>query len=125
MEASFVISDPKTGKSYHLKRDNSRLIGLKIGDKVHGEMIDLPGFEFEITGGSDFAGFPMRKGISQQRKRILISSKSPGFKRKLHKGEKRRITVAGEVIHEKTAQINLKLIKGDNLEEKIGGGKEQ
>lgn len=121
MEISFVIGC-KDGRCYHLKKDVPQIIGLKIGDKINGELLDLPGYEFEITGGSDFAGFPMKKGITSARKRILVSGKTTGIKRKLKKGEKRRITVAGEIIHEKTAQVNLKVIKegSKKLDELLG-----
>ncbi len=125
MEVSIVIGDTKTGKSYHIKKDLKPFIGMKIGDKVRGELLDLTGYEFEITGGSDYAGFPMRKGIESHRKRILVSGKTVGFKRKLHKGERRRITVAGQMVHEKTAQINLKVIKyGEKSLEELFGKKE-
>ena len=62
-EFKIVISDPKKGKSLQreLKDDAAKgLVGKKIGDTFKGELIDLPGYEFKITGGSDKAGFPMR-----------------------------------------------------------------
>ena len=62
--ASFkvVISDPKVGKTVQkeVKDDAAgRFLGLKIGDKVRGELLDLSGYEFEITGGADFARIPI------------------------------------------------------------------
>lgn len=110
-EVSIIIGNPKDGKSYAIKKDLKPFIGKSIGDKVRGEVIDIAGYEFEITGGSDNSGFPMRKDISGNRGKILVSGKTIGFKRKTHKGEKRRVTVAGRMIHEKTAQINLKVVK--------------
>jgi len=113
MEIKVVISDPKTGKSYQRivkDADAKRFVGLKIGDKVRGEIINLAGYEFEITGGSDYAGFPMRKDVpGTLRKRILAVS-GIGF-RKIGKGIKQRKTVAGNTIHEKTSQVNLKILK--------------
>ncbi len=112
-EFKLNIGDPKTKKI--LKKDlkegeTKPLIGLKIGSKVKGEIIDLPGYEFEITGGSDSSGFPMRKDVEgNQRKKVLIVS-GVGI-RKNRAGNKRRVTVAGNTVHDKTVQINLKVIK--------------
>ena len=50
------------------------LDGMKIGDKVNGDLVEMPGYELVITGGSDNAGFPMRKDIQGSgRKRPLLS----------------------------------------------------
>lgn len=112
-ELKLNIGDPQTKKilKKELKDSDAKpMIGLKIGDKVKGEILDLPGYEFEITGGSDYAGFPMRKDVmGSQRKRILIVS-GVGI-RKNNKGNKRRITVAGNTIHDKTVQVNMKVTK--------------
>ena len=108
-----VISDPKTGKSYQREvkdQDAKGIAGLKIGDAVKGELIELTGYEFIITGGSDNAGFPMRKDVtSSARKRVLITR---GFGlRKARKGMRVRRTVAGNAVTDKTAQVNLKITK--------------
>jgi small subunit ribosomal protein S6e len=108
-----VISNPKSGISVQkeLKDPGSKkLIGLKITDKIKGELIDMNGYEFEITGGSDYCGFPMRRDVGgAQRKRILATS-GVGIK-KSEKGKKIRKSVCGNTIHAKTVQINLKVIK--------------
>ena len=111
-EFKLTIADPKTGKCVQRQVEGDavkNLIGLKIGDNVKGEVVDLPGYEFELTGGSDFCGFPMRKGIQGARKRVLIG-KGVGFKGG-KKGIRRRKTVCGEVVNNKIVQINLKIIK--------------
>ncbi len=112
VEFKLTIGDPKTGKCYQRTVSENAakaFIGLKIGDSVKGELIDLTGYEFLITGGSDFCGFPMRKGIAGVRKRILVE-KGVGF-RGGKKGIRRRKTVCGEAINEKISQINLKILK--------------
>jgi small subunit ribosomal protein S6e len=112
VEFKLTIGDPKTGKCYQKtvsENDAKSFIGLKIGDTVKGESINLTGYEFLITGGSDFCGFPMRKGIAGARKRILVE-KGVGF-RKGKKGIRRRKTVCGEAVNEKISQINLKILK--------------
>lgn len=112
VEFKLTIADSKTGRCMQktvAEKAAEGFIGLKIGDAVKGEVIDLAGYEFLITGGSDFCGFPMRKGISGTRKRILIE-RGVGF-RGGRKGMRKRKTVCGEVIHDKMSQINLKITK--------------
>lgn len=114
MEFKLNIGCPKTKKCIkkELKdTDCKPLIGKKINEVLKGEAIDFPGYEFKITGGSDASGFPMRYDVdSAQRKRILISS-GVGLKKKKRKGIRLRRTVAGSIIHEKTAQVNMKILK--------------
>ena len=69
------IADPKSGKTYQTeaKEQAARgFIGMNLGENVKGEAFDMPGYEFLITGGSDFCGFPMRKGILGIRKKITL-----------------------------------------------------
>src|SRR3989338_656447 len=111
MDVKIGIADPKTGKSYAKDvkdPDARRFLGMKIGDNVKGELMDMTGYEFTITGGSDSAGIPMRKDLNGiARKRILAVSGvgiKPG-----RRGMKQRKIVAGNTIYERTAQINLKI----------------
>ncbi|MBU0472280.1 MAG: 30S ribosomal protein S6e [Nanoarchaeota archaeon] len=112
-EYKINIGDPKTGKS--LKKDivgieAKEFLSKKIGDKVTGSKIGFPGYEFEITGGSDSSGFPMRKDvIGVGRKKVLITC-GVGTRHK-RKGTRLRRTVAGNTIGQKTVQINLKILK--------------
>ncbi len=111
-EFKLTIADPKTGKCTQKVAEGDatkNFVGLKVGDTIKGETIDLTGYEFVITGGSDFCGFPMRKGISGARKRVLIG-KGVGF-RGGKKGIRRRKTVCGETINDNIVQINLKITK--------------
>ena len=105
------ISDP-SGKTFQREvKDNLArpFIGLNIGETVKGDSIEVSGYEFQITGGSDYCGFPMRKGILGLRKKITIYG-GVGFRGDA-KGIKRRKTVCGHKIHEKISQINLKVTK--------------
>ena len=68
MVFKLVISDGKSGLSVQKELDDKAtksLIGLKIGDSVNGELIDLQGFELQLTGGSDYCGFPMRNDVQE------------------------------------------------------------
>ena len=85
-------------------------MGLKIGDNVKGEVLNLAGYEFQITGGSDFAGFPMRSDVPGILRKKVYAVSGIGLKKK-EKGLKQRKTVAGNIIYDKTAQVNLKVVK--------------
>ena len=113
------ISEPSTGKTFQKEvKDNfaTPFIGLNIGEKINGDLIEMNDYELQITGGSDYCGFPMRKGILGLRKKITILG-GVGY-RVTGKGIKRRKTVCGHKVHERISQINLKVIKQGN--KKIG-----
>ena len=112
--ASFklCISDPSTGRTFQKEvKDNlaNPFIGLNIGETINGDKIEINGYELQITGGSDYCGFPMRKGILGQRKKITLYG-GVGF-RGAAKGIKKRKTVCGHKIHERISQINFKVVK--------------
>ena len=109
------ISDPSTGKTFQREvKDNMArpFIGLNIGEAIKGDSFEFNGYEFQITGGSDYCGFPMRMGILGQRKKIALYG-GIGFKG-AGKGIKKRKTVCGHKIHEKISQVNLKVTKAGN-----------
>ena len=86
MDIKIVISDPKTGKSVQreLKDDAvNPVMGLKIGDTLKGDSVSLEGFEFRITGGSDSAGFPMRKDVPGTGRKKILSIKGIGVSNKM------------------------------------------
>lgn len=117
MEIKLVIADQKSGKCIQKSLDDSTgqsIYNLKIGSVFKGELINLPGYEFEITGGSDDAGFPMHKSINTARRYKLLTYPGVGFRGKgdyKKKGLRLRKTVAGNMVHEKTTQVNVKIIK--------------
>ena len=106
------ISDPSTGKTFQKEVKDSMakpFMGLNIGESITGDNFELTGYEFQITGGSDYCGFPMRRGILGLRKKIALYG-GIGF-RGAEKGIKKRKTVCGHKVHDKIAQINLKVTK--------------
>jgi small subunit ribosomal protein S6e len=112
VEFKLNLNDPKTGLSYkkEVKDQNAKaFLGKMIGESIKGEAIDMQGYEFEITGGSDNCGFPMRSGILTPRKK-LYAFEGVGLKRKA-RGIMQRKTVCGMVINDKITQINLKITK--------------
>lgn len=110
-EMKIVINDAKTGKSYkkELSSDEgSVFMGRKIGDKVEGSSFGFGGYEFQITGGNDNSGFPMRRDMEGTRKKKALLTKGPGVKIK-RKGMKKRKTIAGNTVYQSTSNINLKI----------------
>jgi len=119
-EIKFVISDPKTGKSYQKALTDDSIQGKKLGDLISGTYFGLPGYELQITGGSDTAGFPMRKSTDGLGRRKLVLNSGPGYRRKKravrfkekpHYHLSKRKTIRGNTISPFTAQINLKISK--------------
>ena len=125
-EFKIVISEK--GKSYakNLTNEESEIfLDKKLKDKVRGDHLGFKDYEFEITGGSDKEGFPMRfdlEGIG--RKKILITKGKVGA-RIDKKGLRLRKAVRGNTINQLTSQINLNVIKaGTKALEEIFGKKE-
>ena len=120
-----IVLGSKDGKCYQKEiksPEADHLLKRRIGDKISGDLLGLSGYEFLITGGSDKCGFPMRKGIQEPRKLVLIG-KGVGFsgkkrvlskkkkRAKTQKGLIRRRTVCGEMITKIIHQVNLKVTK--------------
>jgi small subunit ribosomal protein S6e len=118
-----VVIGTKDGKCVQREvkeAEAEKLVGKKIGEKIAGDDIGLAGYEFELTGGSDYCGFPMRKDVrGPGRKRILAVS-GVGLKKK-RKGMRQRKTVRGNTVSDKITQINLKVLKEGK--EKLGAPK--
>lgn len=113
MDLKVVIGDPKTGRSLQkvLSEESAKpLFGKKIGETVKGELFDLSGYEFIISGGSDLAGFPMRKDLPGTGRKRILTTHSRGVHIR-EKGVRIRKSVAGNTIFANTAQINLKVTK--------------
>jgi len=73
---AFKINISHKGRTFKLETENESLIRMKIGDKINGDLIspDFDGYELEITGTSDIAGFPGIKG--EIAPKIKLSDKS-------------------------------------------------
>lgn len=123
-ELKVVVSDPKSGKSYQKVFDNEGFLGMKISQKLDGGLINLPGYELEITGGSDSSGFPMRSDVPGTLRRKPLLTSGPGItKKKLdRKGKRRRVSIAGNTVAVNTAQLNVKVVKlgSKSIEELYG-----
>ena len=98
-------------KLIQIEENKFNFEGMKIGDIIKGGLIGFPNYEFEITGGSDASGFPMRKDVhGPVKKRILVSKRGIGYKPK-RKGQKRRKMVRGNEVSYDMTLLNLKVVK--------------
>lgn len=114
-ETKINIGDKKTQKTFNktlTEEQLTALSGKKLGETIKGDLIGLPtGYELVIQGGSDSAGFPMRRDVNGiARKKILIVG-GVGLRKTKYKGNKIRKMVAGNTINSTTAQINCKVTK--------------
>ena len=110
-EFRYVISDPKTGKTYQKTLEELHFAGKKIGETVPGSQLGLTGYELQITGGSDNAGFPMLGHLEGPGRRALLLARGPAAREIKKPGMRLRKTVVGNTISPSTAQINLKVSK--------------
>jgi len=123
----------KTGKTFKLESEAPELIGKAIKEKINGIDIssDLNGYEFEITGASDKAGFTSSENVEGiALKKVLLTYGKGLHKRPKKEGKKKRSnftprglrmrkTMRGKIISPEISQINLKILKQGhkNLEE--------
>jgi len=109
-----VLSEPKTKKSYNVEADEKiklHLLGKKIKDEVDLSSIST-GLKGVITGGSNKEGFPMHIKLDSENSKKILTTNGIGFKAD-RKGERRRVRVAGRIVTQTTAQVNMKLTAGD------------
>ncbi|MEM3091129.1 MAG: S6e family ribosomal protein [Candidatus Pacearchaeota archaeon] len=115
----------KSGKTWKLESEAEEIIGKELHQKVLGKEIsrELEGYEFEITGASDKAGFTSHEDVQGiGLKKILLTYGKAMHKRPRKEGKKKisnpkpkglrlRKTVRGKVISPEIVQINLKVLK--------------
>jgi small subunit ribosomal protein S6e len=109
MAIKIIIGSKGKSKTVELT-DVKSLMGKKIGDVFKGEIIDMTGYEFQITGASDNAGFPLRKDVDGPLRKKILAVQGIGLKKKA-KGIKQRKTVTGNTISQSTAAVNVKVAK--------------
>ena len=119
---AFKINVAYKGKTFKVETENESLVGYSIGDKIEGKEFseDLEGYEIEITGTSDKAGFTGMTNIDGPNLHKALLNYGTGMHKK-PKGEKKtnkkpnglRLTktVRGKEISLDTVQINTKVLK--------------
>lgn len=106
-----TVNDVKAGRSVSIELEKGResvFIGKKVGDKIDGGLVGLAGYSLAIAGGSDNAGFPMRKDIAGQKHVKAVLSGRPGL-RGAAKGYRKAKLVTGNAVSPLTHQLNLKI----------------
>src|SRR3989344_4420547 len=115
----------KSGKTYKMELESEELLGKELGSVLQGKDLspDLIGYELEITGTSDKAGFTSMKDVpGVGLKRVLLTYGKGLHKRPRKEGKKMksnmkphglrmRRTVRGRAISADITQINLKVLK--------------
>jgi small subunit ribosomal protein S6e len=119
---TFKINISHKGKAFKLETEGEKLVGHSIGDKISGKEFspDLEGYEIEITGTSDKAGFTglveidgpdLRRVLLRYGKGMHKKPKGEGKINRKPKGLRLRKTVRGKEISSETVQINSKVLK--------------
>jgi small subunit ribosomal protein S6e len=109
---TFKLNISEKGKAWNLEIAEEVLSGKSIGDKIEGKELkpELEGYELEITGGSDIAGFPLSKDVEGIGLKGVLLKKGWGM-RDNRKGLRLRKTARGKVLSSSTAQVNLNVTK--------------
>jgi small subunit ribosomal protein S6e len=124
MDFRVVISDSNSGKAYQTELKDpgaGKFLGRRIGDKVDGDILGLPGYSVQITGGSDREGFPMRADLPGTRRRKILVAGGTGYHPDAE-GKRKRKSIHGKEISADIGQINVKVVEAGSkpLEELLG-----
>ncbi|MBI3587702.1 30S ribosomal protein S6e [Candidatus Micrarchaeota archaeon] len=106
-----IANDVKNGVSFQKevpKEKEGALAGKHIGEKLDGGIIGMTGYTLQITGGSDNAGFPMRKDVPGQKRQKVYLTGGTGAKHVRH-GNRIKKIVSGNTIGTITMQVNAKI----------------
>lgn len=108
-----IVISEQSGKSYQLEIPKDReasIAGMKIGDKLDGNLIGAAGYVLELTGGSDGSGFPMRRDVQGAARKFSLIGEGVGFNAE-RKGERRRKHVRGNTYSADVVQVNAKVVQ--------------
>ncbi|TBU11002.1 ribosomal protein S6 [Hamiltosporidium tvaerminnensis] len=98
------------------RKVEQRLYDQKIGNTFEGSILgpEYNGYVFEITGGDDRQGFPMRRGVpSSARVRLLLKKGDKGYRCR-RDGCRRRKSVRGEIVSSEISVLSVIIVqKGD------------
>lgn len=124
MDFRVVVSDPKSGKAYQVELKDpgaGKLLGKRIGDKIEGDLLGMPGYSVQVTGGSDREGFPMRADLPGTKRRKILLSGGAGY-HPIAEGKKKRMSIHGRDIAPDIGQINVKVVESGakSIEELLG-----
>lgn len=100
------------GKTWKIEVSTDSLIGKSLGETLKGNELsaDLEGYELKVAGASDSAGFPHKSDVEGSALRRVLLKRGWGMHDNTE-GMRRRKTVRGKQISEKTVQLNLIIVK--------------
>ena len=115
----------KDGKTFKLEAEAPGIVGKELHGRFNGKEIspDLDGYELEITGASDKAGFTAMKDVEGVGLKKVLLTYGKGMKKRPRREGKKKVgrnrpkglrlrkTVRGKAISESIVQINLKVLK--------------
>lgn len=121
-----VLSDAKSGRSAQMELTMDKatpLLNRKIGEIVDGSFLNLTGYKFKITGGSDTSGFPMDRSVEGTAK---VRAMRVVAKSGREKGQYKRKSIRGNLISVDTAQVNMMVTEyGEKSPEELFPKKEK
>ncbi len=121
----FKINISEKGKSFHIDSESEALVGKELNDKIAGVDVspEFNGYEFQITGASDKAGFPVSEKVEGIGLKGILIGYGVGLKKKSRReGKKKRSNfkpnglrmrrkARGKIISSEIMQINLNVLK--------------
>jgi small subunit ribosomal protein S6e len=78
---------------------------------VDSSILGISNGKFQVTGGSDKSGTPMRKDVHGGVKKYILLSKGTGM-RSNQEGIRKRKLVRGNIVTEEIYQLNCLLVEG-------------
>lgn len=115
------IAYPSTGNQKFIDIDDEKklrtLFDKRISQEVAGEDLgdEFAGYVFQISGGNDKQGFPMKQGVLTNGRVRLLLKEGASCYRSRRTGERKRKSVRGCIVGADLSVLNLILIKkGDN-----------
>ena len=84
----------KSGKTFKIESESEQLVGKSLHDKIEGNEIspELNGYEFEIAGASDSAGFPSRENVEGVGLKKVLLRFGKDMKKRPKREGKRKMT---------------------------------
>lgn len=117
----FKINISDKGKTYKVETESEALVGKTLGEVISGNEVapELEGYELEMTGATDIAGFPAFKEVTGEGLKRVLLKYGKGMKKTRPKGLRLRKTVRGNTISTSIVQINFIVKKegGKKLQE--------
>lgn len=124
-----LVIGTQDGTTHSIELDDTQeqaLSGLTLGETFNGSAVGLDGYTFELTGGSDEDGFPMKRQLQGTgRKRVLVEG-GTGVNG-LEEGERQRKSIRGNTVADDIAQLNCSVVEAgdEDIDTLLHGGDDE